>query len=154
MIEQLKKAGLKVTPQRKAIIEGLMEIGHLHPSIPAIDAAARKRFPGLSLSTTYATVNELSRLGIIKLLGFEGRESRCDMNPAEHLHLVCDRCGELFDYELPFSIEREFIAHKTGFMITDSRLEYRGLCKCCLEKEFVPIKTPVRTDDPRHSQTS
>jgi len=65
------------------------------------------------------------------------------MNPAEHLHLVCDRCGELFDYELPFSIEREFIAQKTGFMITDSRLEYRGLCKCCLEKEFVSIETPV-----------
>ncbi|HOD29041.1 MAG TPA: Fur family transcriptional regulator [Syntrophales bacterium] len=154
MIEQLKAAGLKVTPQRKAIIEGLMEIGHLHPSIPAIDAAARKRFPGLSLSTTYATVNELNRLGIIKLLGFEGGESRCDMNPEEHIHLICDRCGELTDYDLPFSIDREYMASKTGFTITDSRLEYHGLCKRCIEKELVPFETPVRIDKPGRSRAS
>ena len=123
--------GDRTTPQRRVILEAMGELELLHPSVRRIHAEARKKIPGLSVSTTYATVNELSRLGIIKLLGFEGRESRCEMNPEEHLHLICDRCGELIDYELPFSIDREYIANKTGFMITDSRLEYRGLCKDC-----------------------
>jgi Fur family peroxide stress response transcriptional regulator len=135
MIQKLKEAGLKATPQRRVILEALEELELQHPSVGRIHAEALRKMPRLSVSTTYATVNELSRLGIIKLLAFEGRESRCEMNQEEHIHLACDRCGEITDYGLPFSIDREYMAHQTGFMITDSRLEYRGLCKDCRDQK-------------------
>ena len=65
---QLKAKGLKLTPQRLAIIEVLIERRDFHPGVRSVYKEAKKRKKSLSLSTTYATLNELSRLGIIKTL--------------------------------------------------------------------------------------
>ncbi|HME41860.1 MAG TPA: transcriptional repressor, partial [Syntrophorhabdales bacterium] len=65
---QLKAKGLKLTPQRLAIIDVLIEKRDFHPGARSVYKEAKKRRKSLSLSTTYATLNELSRLGIIKTL--------------------------------------------------------------------------------------
>jgi len=61
MLKVLKRKGLKMTPQRLAIIEALAAMRDLHPSAGAVYREARKIRKGLSLSTTYATLNQLSR---------------------------------------------------------------------------------------------
>ena len=92
---------------------------------------ARKRKKGLSLSTTYAALSELSRLGIIKTLQFDSMEKRCEGNLEEHLNLVCERCGKIVDYAAPAVADRDEIAKKAGFSVTGARLEYYGYCREC-----------------------
>ncbi|HEX7534226.1 MAG TPA: transcriptional repressor, partial [Syntrophales bacterium] len=74
IIQKLKESGLRVTPQRLAIIEVLLEKGHLHPGAGLIYKEERKKSRSLSLSTTYATINEFARRGVIKTLQFDGVE--------------------------------------------------------------------------------
>jgi len=73
IIKQLRERGLKVTPQRMAIIEVLIEQRDSHPGARLVYEEAKKKKKSVSLSTTYATLNELSRHGIIKTLQFDNK---------------------------------------------------------------------------------
>jgi Fur family peroxide stress response transcriptional regulator len=131
IIQKLKERGLRITPQRLAVIDVLVEKGHLHPGAGFIYKEAKKKSRSLSLSTTYATINEFSRYGIIKTLQFDRVENRCESNLDEHINLICERCGKIIDYKAPISLDQRGVAKKTGFIITNSRLEYYGYCRDC-----------------------
>ena len=131
IIEELRERGLKLTPQRLAIIEVLVEHGHLHPGARFVYEEARKKKRGLSLSTVYAMLNDLSRHGIIKTLEFDAMENRYEGNREEHINLICERCRKIVDYRLPVAVDRKEVARRTGFSVTDARLEYYGLCREC-----------------------
>jgi len=135
MISQMRKKGLKVTPQRLAIIDVLIEQGDSHPGASLIYKKAKKKKKSLSLSTTYATLNEFSRHGIIKTLQFDKMENRYDGNLEEHINLICERCKKILDYNVPITVDPKRVVKKTGFLITDTRLEYYGLCRKCREEE-------------------
>ena len=131
IIQKLKESGLRVTPQRLAIIEVLIEKGHLHPGAGLIYKEARKKSRSLSLSTTYATINEFSRHGVIKTLQFDGVENRCESNLDEHINLICERCGKIMDYKIRPSVDQNDMTRRTVFVVTNSRLEYYGYCRDC-----------------------
>lgn len=133
-VRKMREAGLKITPQRRTIIEVLAEINLLHPPVSLIHKEAQKKIPSLSLSTTYATVNELRRLNMVTVLDFGGGESRCETDPAEHINLICRGCGRVLDYRIPFSFNRKLMSSDTGFLITGGRMEYYGFCKECVDK--------------------
>jgi Fur family transcriptional regulator, peroxide stress response regulator len=135
IIQQLRDSGLKTTPQRLAIIEVLLEKRGLHPGARLVYQEAKKKRKRLSLSTTYATLNELSRHGIIKTLQFDKMEDRYEGNLEEHINLICERCKKIIDYKVSIGVDQRDVAKKTGFSITDTRLEYYGLCRECREKE-------------------
>jgi Fur family peroxide stress response transcriptional regulator len=116
-----------------AIIEVLIEQRNLHPGARLVYEEAKKKKKSLSLSTAYATLNELSRHGIIKTLQFDRMENRYEGNLEEHLNLICERCKKILDYRVPIAVDQREIAKKTGFSVTDTRLEYYGLCRECLE---------------------
>jgi len=116
-----------------AIIEVLIEQGNLHPGARLVYKEAKKKKKSLSLSATYATLNELSRHGIIKTLQFDKMENRYEGNLEEHINLICERCKKILDYKVPIVVDPKGVAKKTGFSITDTRLEYYGYCRECRE---------------------
>jgi Fur family transcriptional regulator, peroxide stress response regulator len=131
IIQNLKEQGLRITPQRIVIIEVLLEKGHLHPGAYFIYKEAKKKRRSLSLSTTYETINTFYRCGIIKSLQFDGKENRCEGNLDEHINLICAKCGKIIDYEAHVFIDKNDVAKKTGFIITNNRFEYYGYCQDC-----------------------
>jgi Fur family peroxide stress response transcriptional regulator len=131
IIQQLKKKGLKMTPQRLAIIDVLIEKRDFHPGARLVYEEAKKKRKSLSLSTTYSTLNELSRLGIIKTLQFDRMENRYEGNLEEHLNLICERCGKILDYKAPVTVNRKETERETGFSIIDTRLDCYGFCREC-----------------------
>ncbi len=112
IIHKLKERGLRITPQRLAIIDVLLEKGHLHPGARFIYKEARKRSRSLSLSRTYATISEFSWHGIIKTLQFDGVENRCKADLNEHINLICERCGKIIDYKIPPSVDQNEMRRK------------------------------------------
>jgi Fur family transcriptional regulator, peroxide stress response regulator len=134
IIQKLREKGLKLTSQRKAIIEVLVDKTPLHPGAGVIYREGKKKVRSLSLSTVYATLNELSKHGIIKMLEFDKMENRYEGNIAEHINLICKRCKKIIDYRPPFIIDTSEIAKRTRFRVIDSRLEYYGYCQECGKK--------------------
>jgi len=134
LIGQLKEKGLKITPQRMAIIDVLVKNRNAHPSARFIYNEAKKIADRLSLSTVYATLKEFSLNGIIKPLEFDQMENRYDVNMSEHINLICKSCGAIIDYNLPVTIEPKEIAQKAGFIVTDTRMEYYGYCLECMKQ--------------------
>ena len=134
IIAKMKEKGLKITPQRLAITQVLIERGNLHPGARLIYEEAKKMRRSLSLSTTYATLKELSRYGIIKTLEFDKMENRYESNITEHINLICKGCKKIMDFKLPFKIDTNEVARKSGFRVTDRRFEYYGYCEECKKR--------------------
>jgi len=134
LIGQLKEKGLKITPQRLAIIDALVENRHAHPGATLIFTEARKKAKRVSLSTVYATLKEFSENGLIKQLEFDRMENRYDSDLSDHINLICKRCGKIVDYHIPETLEPRDIARKSGFVVTDTRMEFHGYCRDCLKR--------------------
>jgi Fe2+ or Zn2+ uptake regulation protein len=130
-LKELKEKRLKITPQRLAIIDVLVAMRNLHPSASAVYREAKRTRKSLSLSTTYATLNQLSAHGIIKTLQFDTTENRYEANIEEHVNLICDGCGKILDYEVSTPVDPGEVERRTGFSVTDTRLEYYGYCEEC-----------------------
>jgi Fe2+ or Zn2+ uptake regulation protein len=133
IIDQLREKGLKITSQGLAIIDVLVGLRGLHPGARLVYGEARKYKKSLSLSTVYATLSELSRHGIIKTLQFDKAENRYEGNLGGHINLICESCHKIVDYIAPLAVDNDEIEKKTGFSITDSRLECYGRCRECRE---------------------
>ena len=134
LIGQLKEKGHKITPQRVAIIDALVENRHAHPGATLIYEKARKKARHVSLSTVYATLKEFSENGLIKQLEFDRMENRYDVDLSDHINLICKRCGTIIDYTIPAPLEPRDIARKSGFIVTDTRMEFHGYCNDCLKR--------------------
>ena len=134
IIKKMREEGLKLTLQRLAVIEVLIDKTLLHPSADLIYHDARKRAKSLSLSTVYSILNEFSKRGIIRMLEFDKMENRYEANMTEHINLICKGCKKIVDYKLPFKVDTNQVVKRSGFRITDSRFEYYGYCEECKKK--------------------
>jgi len=132
LIGQLREKGRKITPQRLAIVDALVAKRQLHPGANLIYEEARKKTKKVSISTVYATLSDFSQQGIIRSLEFDRMENRYEGNLEEHINLVCKSCGKIEDYHVPSTIEQKDVARKSGFKVTDARMEFHGYCRDCL----------------------
>jgi Fe2+ or Zn2+ uptake regulation protein len=137
ILQKLKEKRLKLTPQRLAIIDVLVEHSSLHPGASLIFQAARKKMKRLSLSTVYATLDKFSKLSIIKILEFDRIENRYEGNIETHINLVCKGCKKIIDYKLPIPIDSKDVAKRAHFVIVDARLEYYGYCEKCRKRRTI-----------------
>jgi Fe2+ or Zn2+ uptake regulation protein len=140
IVNKMKERGLKVTSQRLAIIDVLVDKGLLHPNANLIYHEAKKRAKSLSMSTVYATLSELSRHGIIKLLEFDAMENRYDLDITPHVNVVCKQCKKILDYKFPIVINRKAVLEELHFLVTDSRFEFYGYCEECGKSLGISLK--------------
>ena len=127
----MRDAGLKLTPQRRAVVAAL--VGNCkHPAIEQLAASVVEHTPGVSLSTVYKVVHELSSLGIVREIRVEGA-TRIDPDAGEHVHVVCERCGALDDVDMPapaLRAVRQAVA-ATGSTASHVDIVVRGVCQSC-----------------------
>ena len=126
----LRDKGLKLTPQRREIID-ILSADRSHPNGQSIYEKAKNRVPSISMSTVYYTLNMLKKEGLIKELEFYEMENRYESNIEDHLDLICKKCGKIKDYQAGFPYSRKSVEGKTGFRADTMRFEYYGYCKEC-----------------------
>lgn len=131
----LKAKGLRLTPQRVAIVRALVERRD-HPTVEQLHKAILAEFPTTSLATVYKTIHLLKEHGEVLELGFGELGSRYDgRRPEPHPHLICTRCGAILDPDcqgLDELVER--LAKETGFSVATHRFDLFGLCASCRGK--------------------
>lgn len=122
----LRLAGLRLTPQRRAVVEALSG-DRSHPSAEDVSSRVASSLPGVSLSTVYKTLHEFARAGLLVEVD-AGGALRFDPETRPHAHFVCDRCGLVSDVEIDEEISRE-LARLAG---TDSvTVKLGGACSAC-----------------------
>jgi Fur family peroxide stress response transcriptional regulator len=123
--------GLKVTPQRKAIMEYLAT-SESHPTADDIFNELTSKFPNISNATVYNNLKCLKKFGIINELTFGQTSSRYEWTTSLHYHVVCISCGKLRDFNYPrFTDVEEFAEAKSGYTITRHHFEIYGTCTDC-----------------------
>ncbi len=130
IVEALKARGLRITAPRRAIIEAL-DGDRSHPSADAVLARVRRRRPGISFTTVYATLESLVEQGLISRVTSDPSRSRFDTVTDPHDHLVCTSCGRIDDVKR--AARRRMSVR--GFTVTSVHVEYHGICRGCAPRE-------------------
>jgi Fur family peroxide stress response transcriptional regulator len=129
----MRERGLRITPQRHAILDYLLSTDE-HPSARRILDKVKKKAPRICLSTVYSTLAELSKHNIINELSFDERENRYEGNVSHHINLICVQCGNISDYITAHTIDMELIRQATQFRPLQSRFELYGVCGRCYKR--------------------
>lgn len=98
--------------------------------------AVRTRVPSISLDTVYRTMRTLSGLGVIHPVGSSSERVRFDADPSPHHHFLCVLCGRAYDFVCP-ELDAVPVPEQAAAigLVRGSRIEVRGVCRSCLEKE-------------------
>lgn len=130
-VERLKTSGVRITPQRHAVLEFLIE-AETHPTADDIYKALEGKFPNMSVATVYNNLRVFREKGIVKELTYGDASSRFDYNTSKHYHVICEVCGKIVDFHYPSLDEVEVLAETvTGFEISHHRMEIYGTCPDC-----------------------
>ncbi|GEM04328.1 MAG: peroxide-responsive transcriptional repressor PerR [Bacillota bacterium] len=133
-VEHLKSSGVRITPQRHAVLEYLIE-AEIHPTADDIYKALEGKFPNMSVATVYNNLRVFKDIGLVKELTYGDASSRFDYNTTKHYHVICESCGKIVDFHYPSLDEVEALAETvTGFEVSHHRMEIYGTCPDCKEK--------------------
>lgn len=129
IIKRLNEAGLKITPQRVAVMQTLCKL-RMHPTAEELFAEVSKTIPGLSPTTIYNTLDTFVEKGLIKRVKTDADVMRYDAITEHHHHLYCavsDRMEDYFDTELDEMLSAYFERKQiSGFKVSDIRLQLMG----------------------------
>lgn len=127
----LQARGLRMTPQRRAIVAEIMRTrGHISPT--ALARKVQGEMPGVNASTVYRTLSLLEEVGVLSHAHLEGGAEYHRAEDAGHVHLTCSNCGAEDDLSMEeaealsnlIERHREFLPDLTHFAIS-------GLCEEC-----------------------
>jgi Fur family ferric uptake transcriptional regulator len=130
-LESLKEKGLKLTPQRRLIIDLIHQSGG-HITAEDIIDQVKSKMPGVNKSTIYRTLEMLEKAGCI----LKSETGDCFIyHPADeghHHHLLCSACQKSIDCdENLFDAIEKSIDIKYGFRVSFKHLVVTGQCKEC-----------------------
>jgi Fur family ferric uptake transcriptional regulator len=137
--EDLKKKGYKLTPQRRSIVDTIIDNEGNHLTAEEIYDKVKISCPEIGLATVYRTILLLEELGVISRLDLNDGCSRYEIvhsNEAHrHHHLICNTCHKVSEVqddlleELEADIEKQY-----KFKILDHSVKFYGICDECQTK--------------------
>jgi Fur family ferric uptake transcriptional regulator len=122
--EECRKAGLRLTGQRKLVARILAESAD-HPDVEELHRRALAIDSRVSLATVYRTVRLLEELRIVERHAFGNGRARFEKTAdAHHDHLIDVTTGGIIEFQSE-EIERlqREIARKLGYRLVGHRLE-------------------------------
>jgi Fur family peroxide stress response transcriptional regulator len=121
--------GLKITPQRIAILEAIVKLNN-HPTAENIIEYIRTNNPNIATATVYKVLDALIENGLLKKVKTEKDIMRYDAHLEKHHHLYStdsDRIEDYPDDELNELLEIHFENKGIpGFSIEDIKLQIIG----------------------------
>ena len=137
--EDLKKKGYKLTPQRRSIVDTIIDNEGQHLTAEEIYDKVKKNCPEIGLATVYRTILLLEELGVISRLDLNDGCSRYEIvhsnETHRHHHLICNTCHKVSEVqddlleELEIGIEKQY-----KFRILDHSVKFYGICDECQKK--------------------
>lgn len=137
--EDLKKKGYKLTPQRRAIVDTIIQSEGKHLTAEEIYDEVKKTCPEIGLATVYRTIQLFEQIGLVSKLQLNDGCSRYEIVHSDerhmHHHLICNICNAVIEVEddLLEQLE-EKIKKQYKFKILDHSVKFYGICEECQKK--------------------
>ncbi len=137
---KLKKSGYKLTPQRQAIVDTIIDSVGKHLTVEEIFEIVKVRRPEIGLATVYRTIMLMHEENIVTRLDLKDGTARYELTRLDeehtHHHLICIQCSKVFEFmgDLLDPLEEE-IGNKYNFKILDHSLKFYGICNECAKEE-------------------
>jgi Fur family transcriptional regulator, ferric uptake regulator len=127
----LRAQGLRMTPQRRAIVSEVMRAqGHISPA--QIARRVQGEMPGVNASTVYRTLATLEEIGVLSHSHLESGAEYHRREEAEHVHLTCGNCGRDDALSLQEAQAlQELIRTHHGFVADLTHFAITGRCRTC-----------------------
>ncbi len=124
----LREHNLRVTPQRRAILQAFRGAVDEHLSADEVISRASVAVPEIGRGTVYATLAEFAELGVLGAVG-NPEPIRYETNVTPHDHFRCRLCLRLFDVELGGRQTRR--QPLDGYTIESVAVHAEGVCADC-----------------------
>lgn len=136
--ESLRRAGLRVTAPRLAVLTLVMGEGQ-HRDAEAIADAARKRLGTLSTQAVYDNLHILEQAGLLRRIQPSGHPARYEARVGDnHHHIVCRGCGLTQDVDCAVGAAPCLEPSAThGFIVQEAEVIFWGLCPHCQQQTDV-----------------
>jgi len=127
--EKLSECGLKITPQRIAILEAIHVLNN-HPTADNVITYIRKTHPNIATGTVYKVLDTLVESKLIKKIKTEKDIMRYDGILDQHHHLFSSESDRIEDYsddKLDKLLEEYFKKKRIpGFKVEEIKLQING----------------------------
>ena len=121
--------------QREIIYEQVRNFP-VHPTAEEVYRALKNDNPHLSLGTVYRNLTQLSEAGMLLKIPIADGSDRFDGRTDRHYHMICEKCGRVFDVELDcLDAIPQTVLQSTGHHITRVTLNLKGVCAECSASE-------------------
>ena len=131
--DALRKEGLKVTPQRIAVLEEIIK-NKGHRESEDVYMAIKTRKTHVSRATVYRTLDILVQNGFARKLNLGDGRARYEpkIDSPHHDHMICNNCGKIIEF-VNHEIEKiqEEIAKHHQFKLQQHIHQLFGICKEC-----------------------
>jgi Fur family ferric uptake transcriptional regulator len=134
-VTTLKARGLKLTPQRRLIVDVIHDArGHL--TAEDIINYVQARMPGVNKSTVYRTLELLEGAGCVYKSELGDSFIYHHEEEGHHHHLICRSCGKTVSCaENIFAPLQKLLREKYHFHAEFKHLVMNGLCEECSSKQ-------------------
>ncbi len=131
----LRQRGLRVTPQRLAVLRAVSDVPHVTADLVADQA--RVEIGSISTQAVYNALADLTDSGLVRRIQPAGSPARYEDRVGDnHHHLICRVCDRMLDVDCAVG-ERPCLtaAEDHGYEIDEAEVIYWGRCPECAAAE-------------------
>ena len=128
--KNLKQAGLKTTQPRLKVLDVLETSQNHHMTAEDVYKRLLETEQEIGLATVYRILTQFETAGLVIRHNFEGGRALYELdNGAHHDHMVCVKCGKVFEFfDRTIEQRQRNVAAKAGFTMEDHSLSLYGVC--------------------------
>ncbi len=130
----LSRNQLRLTRQRKVILDVLEHTTGVHLSAEDIYHEVKKIMPEIGLATVYRSLELFARLDILHKNSFDEGKYRYELreeNRHFHHHFICLSCNGIIEVKEDLLQQLEADMESKGFKVVDHSLNLYGYCPNC-----------------------
>jgi len=128
ILDKCNKLGLKMTEQRRIIVQVLSESKD-HPDVELVFKRASSVDKNIGIATVYRTIKLFEENNIIEKHEFgDGRYRYEEVREEHHDHLIDIKSGKVIEFQNDAIEElQKKVAEQLGYKLVDHRLELYGV---------------------------
>ena len=132
VLETLREAGYRLTPQRVMVLQAIAESDR-HLTAEAIHQRVIQLYPYLDIATVYRILQLLKRLHLVTEIDLGDGSAQYEVaEPNKHHHMVCRECGGAYDLGPSYLEEfRALLINEFGFEPDLEHFAIGGVCGQC-----------------------
>ena len=132
--DKIREVGLKLTPQRKAVYEAMMELRHA--PIESIISCVQSKDKEITLSTVYRILDSFCKTGLLSLV-CHPETGKCYYDITVHNHHHLFNGQQIIDYEDPelTRLIQQYLGKKNLASADIGKIQVQIILNKCLTKK-------------------